>query len=197
MRTRRTLAKYVAGLVLAGAVAASAVLPAALTGTPLPGSAGDRVVTSPVGLAVDALVHSGEPQVPAGFGPAMGYLPVASSAPEAPWIDPHGGCSFVTGATPYGFAAACQAHDLGYDLLRYAADTGQPLGPSARLAIDQRFAAALRQRCADIHGGPGCRAAARTYVAGVRFNSWRQSDEVPGRETFRQWLDHLGRALLR
>lgn len=87
------------------------------------------------------------------------------------------------------------AHDLGYDVLRYADRTGQPLGAAARRSIDERLAHAMIQRCHDIGDPVGCAPTAWLYAEGVRFNTWRQSGAAPRAETAGQWLDHLWRAL--
>jgi hypothetical protein len=111
-------------------------------------------------------------QLPADFRAVMGYLPaVAASGPTRAG----GGCSSPFGGTRYHFTAACRQHDLGYDLLRYANAKGQPLGPWARKAVDDRFAAQTRARC----DGFGCRLTSGFYTAVVQFNSWRQGYGAP------------------
>lgn len=190
-----TTSTAVTGIVVL--VALSAMLPTAVTGTPSPAERGSSP-GAPLRRVVDALAHGrrGAQQLPPGFVAQLGYRPTRSSAPEAPWVNPRGGCSFPTGSTPYGFAAACEAHDLGYDVLRYAADTGHPLGADARSQLDDRFAVALDQRCDQLRRRAGCRAVASVYVAGVRFNTWRQGGAAPGPENVGQWLTHLGTAML-
>ncbi|GAB6898638.1 hypothetical protein [Kineosporia succinea] len=90
-----------------------------------------------------------------------------------------GGCSSPIGGSPYGFTPACVRHDVGYDLLRYADDRGQPLGAWARRAVDAEFARQTLEGC----DGVGCRAMARVYSGAVAFNSWRQGYGVPRHES--------------
>jgi ABC-type glycerol-3-phosphate transport system substrate-binding protein len=113
--------------------------------------------------------------VPADFRTVMGYRP--APAPTGPTRS-DGGCSSPFGGTPYHFTADCRQHDLGYDLLRYANAKGQPLGPWARKAVDDRFAEQTRARC----DGVGCRLAAGFYSGMVGFNSWRQGYGTPVNE---------------
>ncbi len=90
-----------------------------------------------------------------------------------------GGCSSPFGQSAFGFGSACKQHDLGYDLLRYAAIKGQPLGPWARQGLDRRFGERIRASCHNV----SCRIVAAGYVAAVQLNSWRQGYGVPVRET--------------
>lgn len=122
---------------------------------------------------------------PADFVAVMGYRPVWSGEN---WLAPHGACSAPTGSTRYGFGAACRAHDLGYDLLRYAARTGTPLGPWAREAIDDAFGRALDARCRLLGDSIGCRSAAATYHVVVEANSWRQDWRDPEPEPALPWI---------
>jgi hypothetical protein len=96
-------------------------------------------------------------------------------------LRPDGSCSSPL-PLPRGFTPYCDRHDLGYDLLRYAAAKGRPLGPWARVAVDRQLGAGLRAACAR-SGGVGCGLAADTAYAAVRANSRRQGDGVPGSET--------------
>ena len=114
---------------------------------------------------------------PAGFAHAMGYRPVRRGGML---VRPDGSCSSPV-PMPDRFETFCARHDLGYDLLRYAAESGHTLGPWARVAIDESLADGLRSSC-DSTGG-GCRIAAETAYLGVRANSLRQGDLVPGAET--------------
>lgn len=101
-----------------------------------------------------------------------------------------GGCSSPLGATRWNFAAACELHDNRYDLLRGAANTGEPLSGQARRAADADFAAQLSARCADRGGldGLACRATARFYAGAVAVNSWRQQYGPPRSEPALPWL---------
>ncbi|TDC48190.1 hypothetical protein E1212_21970 [Jiangella ureilytica] len=127
--------------------------------------------------------------LPADFAAVEGYQPVAVPGPDgaARLVDPAGGCSWL-GSTSYDFGPACRAHDLGYDLLRYATAKGGALGPWARHAVDDRFAADLRERCAAVSGGAACAGLARATVGAVGFNSWRQGYGNPGDEAVWPYL---------
>ena len=127
--------------------------------------------------------------LPADFAAVEGYQPVPAAGPDgaARLIDPAGGCSWL-GSTSYDFGTACRAHDLGYDLLRYATAKGGSLGPWARHAVDDRFAADLRERCATVSGGAACAGLARVTVGAVGFNSWRQGYGNPGDEAVWPYL---------
>lgn len=127
--------------------------------------------------------------IPADFAAVEGYDPVAVAGPDGAvlMVDPDGGCSWL-GSTEYDFGPACRAHDLGYDLLRYATVKGGELGPWARHAIDDRFAADLQDRCAEVDGGTTCAALARATAGAVGFNSWRQGYGNPGDEAVWPYL---------
>jgi hypothetical protein len=119
--------------------------------------------------------------IPADFGDVMGYEPVVVAATGGVpiLVKPAGDCSSAFGATTFDFDLACKHHDLGYDLLRYAARTGGELGPWARRAIDDRLATTMHEQCAAIDGGPACRTVAWISEHAVRANSWRQGQGVP------------------
>jgi len=124
-------------------------------------------------------------QLPSDFRAVMGYLPTI--VPSGP-TRADGGCSSPFGGTRYHFTADCRQHDLGYDLLRYAKAKGQPLGPWARKAVDDRFAAQTRSRC----DGLGCWVMADFYTAVVKFNSWRQGYGTPVAESKSRLLLPIG-----
>ena len=115
--------------------------------------------------------------VPETFERTMGYEPVARSGLL---VRPDGSCSSPV-PLPSRFIPFCARHDLGYDLLRYAAARGRPLGPWARVRIDADLADGLRSACAD--AAAGCLLAAETATVAVRANSVRQGDGVPAQET--------------
>lgn len=149
------------------------------------------VLTGRTGGSAGSDGSGGDPAaaLPADFAVVMGYRPVTVTDPDgsAHPTDPTGGCSWL-GDTPYGFDRACRSHDLGYDLLRYATVKGGELGPWARHAIDDRFAADLRARCSEMDGGSGCAALAHTTTGAVGFNSWRQGYGNPGTEAVWPYL---------
>ncbi|MGM1062925.1 hypothetical protein [Saccharothrix sp. Mg75] len=104
-------------------------------------------------------------------------------------VDPNGGCSGPAGDTEWDFGTGCRAHDLGYDLLRYAEQKGRPLGPDARRSLDTRLALDMHAQC-DVNprgSGGRCHATARLYAAGLEFNSWRQRWGPPGHEPVLAW----------
>jgi Prokaryotic phospholipase A2 len=115
-------------------------------------------------------------QVPADFAQVMGYQPaVARLADGKPRvINPRGSCSVPGEGRPFDFAVACQAHDYGYDLLRYAERAGHPLPPSAREEIDRRLSSDMMTQCGTDRSVKACDATAAVFTAGVTFNSWRQ-----------------------
>ncbi|GAA3386046.1 hypothetical protein [Cryptosporangium minutisporangium] len=141
--------------------------------------------TSAAGAAVRALTGQERLELPGDFAATMGYRPVRV---DGAWVAPEGACSAPTGPTRYDFSVACRAHDLGYDLLRYAARIGEPLGPWARAAIDAAFGRALDARCAALRGAIGCPVAAGAYHAVVVANSWRQDWRDPRPEPALRWI---------
>jgi hypothetical protein len=82
------------------------------------------------------------------------------------------------------FEPACRTHDLGYDLLRFASDSGGELGPGARRALDRNLTRDLRAACAtEPDAVPGCAVAAEVASVAVRVNSWRQQYRAPSPES--------------
>ncbi|MCX4093925.1 phospholipase [Nocardia sp. alder85J] len=117
-------------------------------------------------------------ELPDDFAVTSGYLPELRGGLL---IDPTGSCSSPI-PLPADFTPACQAHDLGYDLLRYAYDHGQPLGPWARQAVDSAFGHRLHAVCADHSGTVGrlcCDLMASTADTAVDLNSRRQNYATP------------------
>jgi len=138
--------------------------------------------------------------VPSDFGRTMGYRPLVEELDgSTELVNPGGGCSSPFGSTRFRFDLTCKHHDLGYDMLRYADRNGQPLGPSARLAIDRRFGTDLAARCAQVADSvpnlarrlvvvTECQASALVYLGAVDINSWRQGWGTPGTESGVPWL---------
>ncbi|WP_245663455.1 hypothetical protein [Nocardia inohanensis] len=143
----------------------------------LPESAGARlaVLESTVGQQDPALI-------PADFATDAGYRPVVSNGLL---VNPAGDCSSPV-PLPAEFDLACKAHDLGYDLLRYAGEHGEPLGPWARQSLDaaleQRMHAACEART-DSLARTRCQVMASIATAAVDLNSIRQDYGVPVHET--------------
>ena len=104
--------------------------------------------------AVNAFVapsatHDPKLNLPSDFAQEMGRDPKTVTAPDGTLrlVDASGGCSGPAGDTEWDFSTGCRAHDLGYDLLRYAEAKGHPLGMDARRALDVRAdGIALRPR---------------------------------------------------
>ncbi|NUT50073.1 MAG: hypothetical protein HOV94_22595 [Saccharothrix sp.] len=128
---------------------------------------------------------------PADFNEITGRNPVVVLAPDGTTraIDPNGGCSGPAGDTEWDFGTGCRAHDLGYDLLRYAEHKGRPLGPEARKSLDARLARDMHAQCDTNPRGHAtrCHATAQLYAAGLEFNSWRQRWGPPGHEPVLAW----------
>jgi hypothetical protein len=130
-------------------------------------------------LAGDALA-----MIPSDFRRVMGYTPAIAHLAngEAVAINPDGGCSVVGGGRPFDLDVPCKAHDLGYDLLRYAHRHGQDLGPDARRKVDGKFGRDLDTQCLASYSGTradACELMATSFDAGVGFNSWRQGFGAP------------------
>ncbi|WP_347955934.1 hypothetical protein [Gordonia aichiensis] len=113
--------------------------------------------------------------LPADFARRLGYTPVVVDGRP---LNPSGDCSSPV-PMPEAFTDPCRAHDLGYDLLRYAEATGRPASAWARAALDRRLVADLHDRCTD----PACHALAETARAGLALNTWRQRSGPPVRES--------------
>ncbi|MFI9010040.1 phospholipase A2 [Actinosynnema sp. NPDC053489] len=128
---------------------------------------------------------------PADFDEVTNRRPVPVVAPDGTTraIDPGGGCSGPAGDTEWDFGAGCKAHDLGYDLLRYAEQKGRPLGREARKSLDARLARDMHDQCEVNPRGHAarCHATAQLYAAGLEFNSWRQRWGPPGHEPVLAW----------
>ncbi len=145
------------------------------------GVATEEAITMITGsqLPSDALSH-----IPADFSQVMGYTPVVGHLANgtAIAINPNGGCSVIGGGRPFDLAVACKAHDLGYDLLRYAHRQGADLSPRARHLVDDKFGTDLFAQCAALYTGgksDACNVMAASFDAAVGFNSWRQDFGAP------------------
>lgn len=119
---------------------------------------------------------------PDAFPAIAGYTPKRI---DDYWVNPDGDCSSPVPLPPE-FTDACREHDLGYDLLRYGAETNEPLPPTARLRIDDVFAERLADSCSTATTpAPACATAAAVAATAVRANSLRQGLGVPIHEP---WL---------
>ncbi|MEU4801788.1 phospholipase A2 [Actinosynnema sp. NPDC023587] len=163
------------------------------------GAADDGPPTGDVAVAARAVEAVTQPRTgvspltsfPADFRAVTGRAPALVVAPDGTTraVDPTGGCSGPAGDTEWDFGTACRAHDLGYDLLRYAERKDHPLPPQARKALDLRLAVDMHLQCELNPRGSGarCHAVARLYAAGLEFNSWRQRWGPPGHEPVLAW----------
>uniref|UniRef100_UPI000B222AED hypothetical protein n=1 Tax=Nocardia amamiensis TaxID=404578 RepID=UPI000B222AED len=116
--------------------------------------------------------------IPPDFVAYFGYRP---SAVDGLVINPRGDCSSPV-TLPAEFDAACKAHDLGYDLLRYADQRGEPLGPWARQALDATLDRQMHEACAtrvDSFSRARCDAMASIANTAVDLNSRRQDYGAP------------------
>ncbi|MFY0562632.1 hypothetical protein ACN28E_02215 [Archangium lansingense] len=121
---------------------------------------------------------------PADFEQVMGYKPYAIQTKHGQRMqDPHGDASAPGKIGPdKEFDPMAKTHDYGYDLLRYYAKKGTPLGPEARKAADALFREDLFHY-ANAQKGLGNRikfkAWAQIYATAVELNSRRQGYGPP------------------
>jgi Prokaryotic phospholipase A2 len=166
-----------------------------------------RPVAAPAGRAAPAAYATEDARISgrslaellAGTGPAhrpqvltwpafrrmMGYTPTVArlaGSGTVRSVKPTGSCSSLLGATPFDFGLACKAHDLGYDLLRFASRSHRPAGPAARQLLDAQFERDLHAQCLATQHGPArtaCDVLAAAYAGGAKLNSWRQRYGAP------------------
>lgn len=120
--------------------------------------------------------------IPGDFAVRFGYQPAVV---DGLLVNPDGDCSSPV-TLPGEFEHACKAHDLGYDLLRYAGERGQPLGGWARQALDATLATHMHESCetrADAFSRARCNTMASIASAFVDLNSRRQDYGVPVTES--------------
>ncbi len=119
-----------------------------------------------------------EAVIPEDFQSRQGYRPVVVGGLL---VDPRGGCSSPI-PLPADFDNACKAHDLGYDMLRYAERDQQPLGAWARQAVDAALEQRMYSACA-AHSDPlvrtRCEVLAGVATTAVDLNSRRQNYATP------------------
>ncbi len=97
-------------------------------------------------------------------------------------VNPTGDCSSPI-PLPSEFDVACRAHDLGYDLLRFAGGSGTT--EAARRDLDSRLGETMNASCAGRPEGEArasCSMMADIASGAVEFNSWRQHYGVPDPE---------------
>jgi hypothetical protein len=182
--------RWAVGAVAATALAIGIVLLGPAGAAAAPGAAGaDQARVAGHGLTelLSAPAPGRQPLLVSSrrFQAVMGYRPATARLPHDPAlraVKPTGACSSPLGGTTFHFGLACKAHDLGYDLLRFASRTGQPPGPAARRQLDDQLARDLHAQCAASRRGAGrraCDALADLYADGARLNSWRQRYGTP------------------
>ncbi|HVV13914.1 phospholipase A2 [Amycolatopsis sp.] len=177
LSTSAWLLALILALVGFGFVASRAATPAD-QGPPTGGAAAAQ-------RAIEALTHPG-PQpsalslLPADFTQVTGVVPGALQARDGTTRAVHvdGGCSTPWGDdnTKWDYSVPCKAHDLGYDLLRYADKVGHPLGPEVRASLDARLSADMHNACRinPMDSPRTCNVVASLYSAGLKVNSWHQ-----------------------
>ena len=121
---------------------------------------------------------------PADFEQVMGYKPYAIQTKHGQRMqDPHGDASAPGKIGPdKEFDPAAKTHDYGYDLLRYYAKKGTPLGPEARKAADALFREDLFHFANDqksLGSRIKFRAWAQIYATAVELNSRVQHHGPP------------------
>ncbi len=138
--------------------------------------------------------HSGRDPIddlPADFRQMSGREPVHMTAPDGTVraVHPGGGCSSPWGDTTWDYSVGCKAHDLGYDMLRYAETKGQPLSADLRERLDDRLSADMHAQCRyNPKGSAGaCEVVASIYTVGLVVNSWHQRWGPPRNEPVGPW----------
>lgn len=164
-------------LLSAAGILAAVLTAAALVTAPVPSGTGHPDAARAVRALVSQPAERALQALPEDFAEVLGYRPAIR---DGRLERPDGECSSPV-ALPERFEPVCREHDLGYDLLRYAAGRGQPLGPWAREALDARFGGELLRTCPadELLGAPACSAAAHVAAAAVELNSARQLDGPP------------------
>ncbi|MGW4357109.1 hypothetical protein ACWELJ_34035 [Nocardia sp. NPDC004582] len=144
-----------------------------------------------VGIMESIAAQPDPASVPGDFAASAGYRPVVEAGML---INPEGDCSSPI-PLPAEFDLACKSHDLGYDLLRYAAAHGQPLGPWARQSVDAALEQRMHTACAareDAMSRTRCQVMASIAATAVDLNSIRQHYGSPVYEPF---FEHTGAGL--
>ncbi|MFD4179576.1 hypothetical protein [Rhodococcus sp. NPDC058514] len=161
------------------AVAAAAAMTTTLMADPA--TAEQARENTPAAAAIASITtadHAPVASIPADFAATMGYRPAVESGML---VNPSGDCSSPV-TLPREFETACKAHDLGYDLLRYADRRGATLGPWARKSLDTQLDRRMHRAC---EARPADAARASCYVmaniatTAVSSNSWRQGYVAP------------------
>ncbi|GAB2547870.1 hypothetical protein GCM10027167_62070 [Nocardia heshunensis] len=181
--------RRVAALTAAATVACSAGIAfAPSSSAAIPGPVVPENAAARIGILESVAAHPDPSLIPEDFVTFAGYRPVVEGGML---INPKGDCSSPV-PLPAEFDLACDAHDLGYDLLRYAASTGQPLGPWARQTADAGLERRMHAAC-DTRANPlsrsECHVMAGIAATAVDLNSVRQDYGNPIYEPF---FEHTG-----
>ncbi|MFE6920795.1 hypothetical protein ACFVAV_07085 [Nocardia sp. NPDC057663] len=172
-RRRSGVALCTAGLAMAAAVVMSA--PGAMGTTP--GGTENAAAAAVVRALTDDDLDA-PALIPPDFGYKFGYDPAQQ---DGLLVNPNGSCSSPV-TLPAEFGPACMAHDLGYDMLRYAERVDEPLGAWARRSVDaalnRRIHAACEQRD-DEFSRARCAVMADIAFTAVDVNSRRQEYGAP------------------
>ncbi|MRH93451.1 hypothetical protein GFY24_39630 [Nocardia sp. SYP-A9097] len=138
--------------------------------------------TARVGILESTGAQPDPGAIPEDFVTEAGYRPVVEAGML---VNPGGDCSSPV-PLPREFDIACKAHDLGYDMLRYADSHGQPLGPWARQTVDAALEQRMHTSCltrTDALDRAQCQVMAGVAATFVDLNSIRQDYGVPVHET--------------
>ncbi|MFD4353337.1 hypothetical protein ACFWPK_01450 [Nocardia sp. NPDC058519] len=173
-RRRSGVALCTAGLAMAAAVVMSA--PGAMGGTTP--EATENVVAAAAVRALTDDSPDATSLIPRDFGYKFGYDPAPQ---EGLLVNPNGGCSSPV-TLPAEFEPACRAHDLGYDVLRYAERVDEPLGGWARRSVDAALNRRIHAACElrdDEFSRARCAVMADIAFTAVDVNSRRQEYGAP------------------
>ncbi len=132
--------------------------------------------------------------IPNGFVSVMGYRPELIDINGTVSLgEPIGACSSPVHLA-FDMEPTCMGHDFGYDLLRYAAEIGAPMGEWARPLIDDWWYAEMHERCNLAHAGVAglaCHAQVLATEAIIDVNSWREGNGPPIEENPWRYLGAL------
>ncbi|WP_280220085.1 hypothetical protein [Nocardia neocaledoniensis] len=172
-RRRSGVALCTAGVAMAAAVVMSA--PGAMGTTP---GGTENAAAAAVVRALTDDDPDATSLIPRDFGYKFGYDPAQQ---DGLLLNPNGSCSSPV-TLPAEFAAACKAHDLGYDMLRYAERVDEPLGPWARRSVDAALNRRIHAACElrdDEFSRARCGVMADIAFTAVDVNSRRQEYGAP------------------
>jgi hypothetical protein len=118
-----------------------------------------------------------------------GHLRAPDGTVRAVHVD--GGCSTPWGDenTRWDYSVGCKAHDLGYDVLRYAEKKGHPLPADLRRRLDDQLSRDMHKQCVLNPQGSAdrCEVVASLYTVGLVVNSWHQRWGPPRAEPISSW----------